>query len=537
MNRRNDPGRPARRAGFSLLELLLTLTITTIILGGMGSIVLLAGRTTRTAAGSSTPIMEAGHVLADLTADLRLAVTISERTATSIQFTVPDRDGDGGLESIRYAWSGAPGDPLTRQYNGGLPVVVTEDVHALDLTFLDEAAVGSGGTSRGSDAAALSVLLVVENADSPGPMDSLRRYLLESWGYNVTLIDDAADSVAFNAAVPLHDVVYVGGQVDPARLGTKLTWSPVGVVCEEQGSVVNLGIADQPRAETVHASIIVEGGGQYITSGFFPGLLPVLSEVGTLYQFAAPPADGADILATRPEYPTEATLVAVDRDRRLATGEAAPARRVALPWGNATAFDAVNDQGQTLLKRSLEWAADAESDAPAAGAALFAQFDDPAQGNHNHTVKADDWAVASIVPQLPEGAESYTITRFRFITEQRGSPDKTLIIQIRGRALDGSPTTYVIAQTLVEESSLPESYDWFEVEFTEVGPIPAGEGVCITIAGNTGTDAARVMYEDDLGAATPRNQFWWKNPTGWDTDVKRDMPCELLGTIQMGGGS
>ncbi|MHC5003137.1 MAG: prepilin-type N-terminal cleavage/methylation domain-containing protein [Planctomycetota bacterium] len=467
MNRRNDPGRPARRAGFSLLELLLTLTITTIILGGMGSIVLLAGRTTRTAAGSSTPIMEAGHVLADLTADLRLAVTISERTATSIQFTVPDRDGDGGLESIRYAWSGAPGDPLTRQYNGGLPVVVTEDVHALDLTFLDEAAVGSGGTSRGSDAAALSVLLVVENADSPGPMDSLRRYLLESWGYNVTLIDDAADSVAFNAAVPLHDVVYVGGQVDPARLGTKLTWSPVGVVCEEQGSVVNLGIADQPRAETVHASIIVEGGGQYITSGFFPGLLPV----------------------------------------------------------------------QTLLKRSLEWAADAESDAPAAGAALFAQFDDPAQGNHNHTVKADDWAVASIVPQLPEGAESYTITRFRFITEQRGSPDKTLIIQIRGRALDGSPTTYVIAQTLVEESSLPESYDWFEVEFTEVGPIPAGEGVCITIAGNTGTDAARVMYEDDLGAATPRNQFWWKNPTGWDTDVKRDMPCELLGTIQMGGGS
>lgn len=39
-------------------------------------------------------------------------------------------------ETIRYAWSGTPGDPLTRQVDGGLAAVIAEDVQNLDLGYL-----------------------------------------------------------------------------------------------------------------------------------------------------------------------------------------------------------------------------------------------------------------------------------------------------------------------------------------------------------------------------------------------------------------
>ena len=59
------------------------------------------------------------QALVELLADLEFALAFSEKTDHALTFTVPDRDGDFISETIRYAWSGTPGDPLTRQYNGG----------------------------------------------------------------------------------------------------------------------------------------------------------------------------------------------------------------------------------------------------------------------------------------------------------------------------------------------------------------------------------------------------------------------------------
>src|SRR5262249_36485794 len=45
------------------------------------------------------------------------------------------RNGDANPETVRYAWSGIPGDPLTRSYNGGAPVNVAVGVNAFALTY------------------------------------------------------------------------------------------------------------------------------------------------------------------------------------------------------------------------------------------------------------------------------------------------------------------------------------------------------------------------------------------------------------------
>lgn len=84
----------------------------------------------------------ASEVLGELSADLALARSFSERTATAVTFDVPDRDGDLHPETIRYAWSGTAGDPLTYQYNGGTKFTIATDVQSLDLAALTRLTIG-----------------------------------------------------------------------------------------------------------------------------------------------------------------------------------------------------------------------------------------------------------------------------------------------------------------------------------------------------------------------------------------------------------
>jgi hypothetical protein len=65
----------------------------------------------------------------ELEADLEFALAFTEQSARAVTFLVPDQSGDAKLETVRYAWSGTPGDPLTRQFNGGAVAVVLENVH------------------------------------------------------------------------------------------------------------------------------------------------------------------------------------------------------------------------------------------------------------------------------------------------------------------------------------------------------------------------------------------------------------------------
>jgi hypothetical protein len=70
-----------------------------------------------------------------LAADLFHATSITAATATELAFAVADRTGDGAPETIRYAWSGTPGDPLVRQVNGGTAATVANDIRELQFGY------------------------------------------------------------------------------------------------------------------------------------------------------------------------------------------------------------------------------------------------------------------------------------------------------------------------------------------------------------------------------------------------------------------
>ncbi len=124
---------PAGR-GHTLIEMVTALAVVGILLLAAASAMLVASR----AVDPDSPLRTthaAAEAAARLAQELQVAEAFSERQSTSVAFTVADRDADGSAETIRYAWSGTAGDPLTRACNGGTAVTVIQDVHDFHLGY------------------------------------------------------------------------------------------------------------------------------------------------------------------------------------------------------------------------------------------------------------------------------------------------------------------------------------------------------------------------------------------------------------------
>ncbi len=114
-----------------------SLIIVATLMTAVGSTMLLASRAIGdSSSGGIAQTAETNEVVQQIASELGLAVNFTERSDKAVAFSVPDRDGDGQVETIRYAWSGTAGDALTRQYNGGTQAAIAENVHHFNLTYL-----------------------------------------------------------------------------------------------------------------------------------------------------------------------------------------------------------------------------------------------------------------------------------------------------------------------------------------------------------------------------------------------------------------
>lgn len=120
---------------FTLVELVVSLSITSILLVTIASSVMIASYAIPDGTEKSSVVITSSRGLDQLVEELRYALAIHEQTATSLEFTVADRNGDILQEVIRYAWTGVAGDPLTRQYNGGPLIPVANNVQDFTLGY------------------------------------------------------------------------------------------------------------------------------------------------------------------------------------------------------------------------------------------------------------------------------------------------------------------------------------------------------------------------------------------------------------------
>lgn len=127
--------RPTRRCGFTLIEMVVTVAILSVIMLGVGSAMIIATRALPEADNPAAAAIAGAAVVEQIATELQYAVSISDSNATAIEFTVADRNNDDVPETIRYQWSGASGDPLTRQYNAGAVVALLQNVEDFDLVY------------------------------------------------------------------------------------------------------------------------------------------------------------------------------------------------------------------------------------------------------------------------------------------------------------------------------------------------------------------------------------------------------------------
>ena len=110
---------------FTLIESVISLSIATVLLTGIGSSILLASRALPGADNLLAENMRTTAIAQNITTDLSTAIAFTTGTASLLEFTVADRDNDGLVETIRYGWSGTPGAPLIYRYNLEPSVVLT----------------------------------------------------------------------------------------------------------------------------------------------------------------------------------------------------------------------------------------------------------------------------------------------------------------------------------------------------------------------------------------------------------------------------
>ena len=124
-----------RQRGFTLVELVVSLVVSGLVIAAMGSAVffILMAQSQNNSVWRAQ--FDGAAIAARITADLQGAVSFGEHSAHAVEFTVPDRDGNGEDDTICYAFSGNAGDPLTLTYNQEPPVVLAPSVQAFDLTY------------------------------------------------------------------------------------------------------------------------------------------------------------------------------------------------------------------------------------------------------------------------------------------------------------------------------------------------------------------------------------------------------------------
>lgn len=213
------------------------------------------------------------------------------------------------------------------------------------------------GTICGFAEAALAsptVLFVVNNSSSLDAQESARRTLMQGWGYIVTPITASASQAVFDAALRAASCVYISETVTSTDVGTKLTTTVLGIVNEESLLSDELGISASMNTFNGQNMNLVNTT-HYITSGLPSGLSDLFSGPQP-WRTLSGSLGGFTVLGQR-NGTGDPMLVVMEPGATLTPSGTAAGRRVYLPWGNAGMnINQLNTTGQTIMRRSIEWA-------------------------------------------------------------------------------------------------------------------------------------------------------------------------------------
>jgi prepilin-type N-terminal cleavage/methylation domain-containing protein len=120
---------------FTLIEMVVSLSVVSIVFTAMGSVMLLATKAIPSPDAPVSLMIDAADILEQMASELQIATSVTAATDKGITFTVPDRDNDAVDETISYLWDGTAGTPFCRQYNGGAWVAVMPGIRGFNMAY------------------------------------------------------------------------------------------------------------------------------------------------------------------------------------------------------------------------------------------------------------------------------------------------------------------------------------------------------------------------------------------------------------------
>ena len=125
------------RRGISFVDLVVSLPATAMLIGCLGLCIGLMMKAKTQDENLFQSSYQLTETLSRISTDLELATSIASISSDQVEFTVPDRDGDGLPEQIKYQWANAASanpNTLLWSMNGGIQTVLFEDIGGFLLT-------------------------------------------------------------------------------------------------------------------------------------------------------------------------------------------------------------------------------------------------------------------------------------------------------------------------------------------------------------------------------------------------------------------
>lgn len=115
----------------------------------------------------------------------------------------------------------------------------------------------------------------------------------------------------------------------------------------------------------------------------------------------------------------------------------------------------------------------------------------------DYDIKSSHWLAQIFTPVLPANAVSWRVTRVLITARRQSATTGVTQMQLRP-VVAGVPSTQVMLQSTLLESSLPSGYMWWEIPFLNSGPVGPSASLCLVLQWAGDNESCRVQYRKGL---------------------------------------
>ena len=148
----------------------------------------------------------------------------------------------------------------------------------------------------------------------------------------------------------------------------------------------------------------------------------------------------------------------------------------------------------------------------------------------NNDVTSSNWFGQYFQPILASNVHSWNVTRAQLYLKKKGPNDGQNLIQIRS-ALGGLPTSSVLAQTTLPESSLTPNYQLQSIGFSGAPYMSPSTGLCLVVQWQANSTSCTVQ---SWGSSAANSNLVMTSNAGlpWTASSGNSLKYYIYGTVQ-----